>query len=81
MMRAEAIELALREARGWRDMLWADILEELDNRDPAAAAAVRSAIRSEKTSALRGRSTRDAALAWQHLDYQARMDWLWVCQF
>jgi len=81
MMQAEAIHMTLREAHRWRDTLWADILDEFDTRDPAAATAARSAFRAENTRALRGGSTSAAALAWPYLDYQARMDWLWACQF
>jgi hypothetical protein len=51
MARAEEILAAVQDAHGWRDMLWTIILDDLESRDPSAAAAARAAIRAEQTRA------------------------------
>jgi hypothetical protein len=81
MTRAEEILASVQDAHGWREMLWTIILDDLESRDPRSAAAAHAAIRAEHTRALRGASTRAAVLAWSHLDYQARTEWLWACRF
>jgi hypothetical protein len=80
-MRIDMIYRALSEARCWRDQLWVTILEGLETRNPPAGAAARAAMRTATVRALYGASTQAAALAWPHLDHQARMEWVWVCEF
>ena len=80
MDRAESIRQATREACKARDMMWEVVLQELQSRDPAAAREARVAARAIRVRPLVGSSTRAAALAWRYLDYQARSDWLWICQ-
>ena len=72
---------ALAEARYWRDQLWVTILEDLESRNPPAVAAARAAMHTATVRAIRGAPTHAAALAWPHLDHQARMEWVWVCEF
>lgn len=76
---AVSIRQATFEACRWRDMLWESLLDDLESRDPAAARAARAIARSQQVRPLVGISTRAAACAWGHLDYQARADWLWIC--
>jgi hypothetical protein len=57
------------------------ILEGLETRNPPAGAAARAAMRTATVRALYGASTQAAALAWPYLDHQARMEWVWVCEF
>jgi hypothetical protein len=80
MDRAESIRQAMYEAGKARDMMWKVVLQELQSRDPTAAREARVAARSMPVRPIVGSSTRAAALAWRHLDYQARSDWLWICQ-
>ena len=80
MDRAESIRQAMYEACKARDMMWEVVLRELQKRDPSAAHAARLVARSMPVRPMVGFSTRAAALAWRHLDYQARSDWLWICQ-
>jgi hypothetical protein len=70
--RVEELRLARRQACQWRDLLWESVVDELAERDLAAASAARTAIGQEVARALYGSSTRDA---------QARLDWVWVCQY
>jgi hypothetical protein len=79
--RIDLIYRALAEARCWRDQLWVTILEDLESRDPRAVAAARAAMNTENVRAIHGASTHAAAKAWPHLDNQARMEWVWVCEF
>ncbi|MEO7001008.1 MAG: hypothetical protein ABI068_04300 [Ktedonobacterales bacterium] len=74
------MRMAVWEARKWRDTLWTNILDALRERNPDAAAHAWAAIHSEQVVMLHGASIRAAALAWPHLDHQARADWLWACQ-
>lgn len=61
-------------------MLWQTVLEDLADRDPAAArAASAAALPQRRVCSASGVSTRAAALAWRYLDYEARKDWLWIC--
>lgn len=76
MMRA-----ARQQSQRWRDLLWESVLEELEERDPGAAAAARAAAMASPARALYGASTEGATLAWPYLDVEARLDWVWVCQF
>ena len=78
--RVEELRLAWRQACRWRDLLWESVVDELAERDPAAADAARAATGQEGARALYGSSTRDAVRAWPYLDVQARLDWVWVCQ-
>ncbi len=80
MDEAESIRQAMYEVRKARDLMWEAVLEELQSRDPTSARAARLAARSMPVRPLVGSSTRAAALAWPHLDYQARSDWLWICR-
>ena len=77
----EELQLARRQACRWRDLLWESVVDELAERDPAAADAARAAMGQQVTRALYGSSTRDAVRAWPYLDAQARLDWVWVCQY
>jgi hypothetical protein len=77
----DMIYRALAEARRWRDQLWVTILEDLESRDPRAVASARAAMNADNVRAMHGASTHAAALAWPHLDNQARMEWVWVCEF
>jgi hypothetical protein len=61
-------------------MMWEAVLEELQMRNPAAAYEARASAQAMRVRPLVGVSTRAAALAWRHLDYQARSDWLWICR-
>ena len=76
----DMLRSARQQSQRWRDLLWESLLEELEERDPGAAAAARAAI-SRPARPLFGASTQDAALAWPYLDAEARLDWIWVCQF
>ena len=80
MDRAEGIRQAMFEVNRSRDMMWEVVLEELHARDPAAAHNAHAAARGRRVRPLVGSSTHAAALAWPYLDYQARSDWLWICQ-
>jgi len=79
-LRVEELRQARRQACRWRDLLWESVVDELAERDPAAADAARTAIGQEVARALYGSSTRDAVRAWPYLDAQARLEWVWVCQ-
>ena len=79
--RVEELRQARRQACRWRDLLWESVVDELAERDLAAASAARAAIGQEVARALYGSSTRDAVRAWPYLDVQARLDWVWVCQY
>lgn len=72
---------ALRQAKLWRDVLWASILDDLRQRNPPAANAVREALAQRPALAYCGHSTISASWTWRYLDAQARRDWIWVCQF
>jgi hypothetical protein len=80
MDRTEGLRQATVEARRARDLMWGLVLQELEFRNPAAARASRVAAHAMRVRPLVGYSTGAAALAWPHLDYQARADWLWICQ-
>lgn len=80
MDEAECIRQAMFEAGRARDAMWEVVLLELQSRDPAAARDARAAARPMRVRPLVGSSTHAAALAWPYLDYQARSDWLWICQ-
>ena len=80
MASAEKIRLERQRTGRWRDLLWQSVLDEFAERDAMAAEAARAAIRAQPARALYGASTRDAIEAWPHLDIQARIDWVWVCQ-
>lgn len=81
LLSANSIWLARQQTGRWRDLLWQSVLEEFAERDATAAEAVQAIIRAQPARALFGSSTRDAAQVWSHLDVQARIDWVWVCQF
>lgn len=78
--RVEELRLARRQACRWRDLLWESVVDELAERDPAAADSAHAAMGQEVARALYGSSTRDAVRAWPYLDVQARLDWVEVCQ-
>jgi hypothetical protein len=80
-MTADQPRSMMRDAHDWRDLLWHAVLREYQTRSPQAAEAAREAIRLRRVRRLRGASTFDAASAWSFLDHQARMDWLWACEF
>lgn len=80
MVSAETLRLARQRTGRWRDLLWQSVLDEFAERDAKAAEAARGVIRAQPARALFGASTRDAVAAWPHLDVQARLDWVWVCQ-
>lgn len=80
MVSAETIRFARQRTGRWRDLLWQSVLDEFAERDATAAQAARAVIRAQPVRALFGASTRDAVAAWPHLDVQARLDWVWVCQ-
>lgn len=80
MASAEKIRLERQRTGRWRDLLWQSVLDEFAERDATAAEAARAVIRAQPARALYGASTRDALEAWPHLDVQARLDWVWVCQ-
>ena len=80
MASAEMIRLARQRTGRWRDLLWQSVLDEFEERDAAAAEMARAVIRAQPARALFGASTRDAVVAWPHLDVQARLDWVWICQ-
>ena len=71
----------LRQAQLWRDVLWASILDDLAQRNPPVAGAVRETLALYPALAYPGHSTLAARWAWRSLDGQARQDWIWVCQF
>lgn len=72
-------QIRLKACR-WRDILWQSVLEDLAERDPAAARAARAATPPRRGAcSASGASTQAAALAWRYLDYEARKDWLWIC--
>lgn len=80
MDEAESMRQARREACRWRDILWRALLQDLEKRDPSAARAARAVTKSLTVRPLDGVSTREAALAWPYLDYEARADWVWICK-
>lgn len=80
MASAEEVRQALQRISRWRDLLWQSVLDEFVEHDAIASEAARAAIRAQPARALFGASTRDAVVAWPHLDGQARHDWVWVCQ-
>lgn len=81
MMTQDQVRYSLRQARRWRDLLWASILEDMDRRIPEASRAARAAIHTDSIRQVTGDSTRQATTAWPHMDAQARADWVWVCKF
>lgn len=80
MDKAESIRQAMFESGRARDLMWEAVLQELQSRDPTAARNARAAVDPMRVRPLVGSSTQAAALAWPYLDYQARADWLWICQ-
>ncbi|HEU0028357.1 MAG TPA: hypothetical protein VFQ25_14685 [Ktedonobacterales bacterium] len=80
MDRTESIRQAMYEACKARDVMWEVVLKELEFRNAPAAREARAAGRGMRVRPLVGFSTRAAALAWSHLDYRARADWIWICQ-
>jgi hypothetical protein len=80
MLSAEAIRREHQRVGRWRDLLWQSVLDEFAERDATAAEAAWAVIRAQPARALFGAATRDAVVAWTHLDVQARSDWVWVCQ-
>ena len=78
---AQRVRTARQESERWRDLLWQSIVDDLGERDSDAAAAARTAASASPVRALHGWSTQGALRAWAHLDVQARLDWIWVCQF
>ncbi len=77
---AESIRQAMYEARKARDVMWDVVLKELEFRNAPAAREAREEAQCMRVRPMVGFSTRAAALAWRHLDYRARRDWLWICQ-
>lgn len=77
----DLIRSAQQQSQRWRDLLWESVLDELEERNPIAAAAARTAARERPGRPLYGASTEDASAAWPLLDVDARLDWIWVCQF
>lgn len=80
MASAEEIRRAYQRVGRWSDLLWQSVLDEFAERDAIGAEAAWADIRAQPARALFGASTRDAVEAWPHLDIQARLDWVWVCQ-
>ncbi len=77
---AESIRQAMYEACKARDVMWDVVLKELEFRNAPAAREAREEAQGMRVRPMVGFSTWAAALAWRHLDYRARRDWLWVCQ-
>jgi hypothetical protein len=80
MDRTESIRQAMYEVSKARDVMWEVVLKELEFRNAPAAREARAVSRGMRVRPIVGFSTRAAALAWSHLDYRARADWIWICQ-
>lgn len=78
---ADTMHMARQQSLRWRDMLWESVLEEMEERNPDAAVAARAAAAARPARALYGASAEAARLAWPYLDVEARLDWVWVCEF
>lgn len=80
-MAADMVRMTRLQSQRWRDMLWESVLEEFEERDPVAGQRARDAAKASPAHLLYGDSTVAATRAWPYLDVQARLDWIWVCQF
>ncbi len=81
MVEVSATRQTLLEAYRWRDVLWESIVDDLEQRDPPAAGAVRGAMAQQPVLMYHSRSTWYAARSWGYLDAQARQEWIWVCEY